>query len=177
MRVIRQSDYRVMAWKNGGGTTTEIHVSRPGTGNFDWRVSIATVNADGPFSIFPGYDRHIMVLDGKGMTLKVGDKGPFHLAPLEPFSFAGDAAVTGLLAHGPVRDFNLMVRRDYGHGTLRVHQCADAYLVGSANAQHLVHIMDGDSILLEAGEVFTFAAGAKLAICEVSPHWRREPAA
>ncbi len=38
-----------MPWKNGGGVTTEICVSPP-SGAFDWRVSIATVNADGPFS-------------------------------------------------------------------------------------------------------------------------------
>jgi uncharacterized protein len=169
MRVIRQSDYRIMPWKNGGGTTTEIHVSPEAASTFDWRVSIATVNSDGPFSVFAGYDRHIMVLDGMGMTLQVGDRGSFDLAPLAPFSFAGDVAATGLLTQGPVRDFNLMVRRDYGSGHLRVHHCVAPYRVGSGTAQLLVHIIDGDSIVLEAGEEFIFAAGSILAICEVSP--------
>jgi uncharacterized protein len=177
MRVIRQSDYRVMPWKNGAGTTTEIHVS-PGAGStFNWRVSIATVNADGPFSIFAGYERHIMVLDGMGMTLQVGDRGSFDLAPLAPFTFAGDVAVTGLLTQGPVRDFNLMVRRDYGHGSLRVHHGVAPYRVASGQSLHLVHIIGGDSIMLVAGEEFAFAAGSILAICEVSPREPREPAA
>ena len=172
MRVIEQSGCRVMPWKNGGGTTTEIHVSPGETNGFDWRVSIASVNADGPFSVFKGYNRHIMVLDGKGMTLDVADRGLFDLAPFQPFSFSGDAKVTGSLTHGAVRDFNLMVRRDFGEGTLRVHQCNGSYAVGGAQGQHLVHQLGANSYFLEAGENFTFPANATLVICEVIPRWR-----
>ncbi len=46
-------------WKNGGGMTADVAASPPGAGmdGFDWRVSIARVEADGPFSVFPGVDR------------------------------------------------------------------------------------------------------------------------
>jgi environmental stress-induced protein Ves len=47
-----------MPWKNGGGETTEIAVFPDGAGlsDFDWRVSMARVDGDGPFSSFPGIE-------------------------------------------------------------------------------------------------------------------------
>jgi len=59
MRIIRAADCLVMPWKNGGGTTTEIAVAPEGASlnDFDWRISMAHVGADGPFSSFPGIDR------------------------------------------------------------------------------------------------------------------------
>ncbi len=51
-------------WKNGGGVTREIVCQPPGAGlaAFDWRVSIATIASDGPFSLFAGIDRVITLL-------------------------------------------------------------------------------------------------------------------
>ena len=59
-------------WKNGGGTTRQVACWPPGAGSddFDWRVSIATIAASGPFSTFPGIDRTIMLLDGPGVHLR-----------------------------------------------------------------------------------------------------------
>jgi uncharacterized protein len=73
MRIIRRQDCRRMPWMNGGGTTTEI-LRRPETGqDFDWRVSVADVTEDGPFSIFPGCIRHITVITGdRAMRLNFG---------------------------------------------------------------------------------------------------------
>jgi environmental stress-induced protein Ves len=127
--------------------------------------------------MFKGYDRYIVVLDGKGMTLDVADRGLFDLAPFQPFSFSGDAKVTGLLKRGAVTDFNLMVHRDFGEGKLRVQVCNEPYGVGGAQSQHLVHQLGADSYVLEAGENFVFPANATLVICEVIPRWRPEPAA
>ncbi len=44
---------------------------RAGAGleTFIWRVSVADVASDGPFSRFPGIDRTIMLLEGAGMRL------------------------------------------------------------------------------------------------------------
>ena len=63
-----------MPWKNGGGVTVEIYTNPPSAA-FDWRVSIATVNAAGPFSTFAGYERHIMTLTGEGMVMDIGGRG------------------------------------------------------------------------------------------------------
>lgn len=120
MRRIHPSEHRVQPWKNGGGTTTEI-LREPASGDsFLYRVSIADVASDGPFSRFEGIDRHIMVLEGKGMRLDCGAHGMLDLKPLEPRFFDGDWTVTGALVDGPVRDFNLMVDRSRMKSSLEV---------------------------------------------------------
>lgn len=120
MRLIRSSEYRVMPWKNGGGTTNEILVE-PGAGDrYRYRVSIADVASDGPFSRFDGYDRHIVLLEGAGMTLDAGANGRIELLPFVPHAFSGDWDVTGRLKDGPVRDFNLIVDRSYATASLDV---------------------------------------------------------
>ncbi len=69
--VLSPADYRRMPWKNGGGHTTEIAAFPAGAGlaSFVWRVSIADVLQDGPFSPFPGIDRTLVLLEGEGMRL------------------------------------------------------------------------------------------------------------
>lgn len=170
-----------MPWKNGGGVTTEIFASPP-SGKFDWRVSIATVNADGPFSIFNGYERHIMTLSGEGMALDIEGRGKFTLEPFRPFSFSGDSQVYGSLLQGAVLDFNLMVRRDFGIGTLRVTECDADDMVGSEKSYCLAYVLQGAckaggyvlepnaSFYLGMGNFFTLPAPLKLAVCEVTPH-------
>ena len=175
MQVIRQSDYRIMPWKNGGGTTTEIYVSPVDSVNFDWRVSIATVNADGPFSLFNGYDRHILTLQGAGMRLDIEAGDSIELGPKEIFSFSGDERVEGFLSDGPVKDFNLIVQRDFGVGTLKIAHCASGCSFGSEHALQLVHILDGDSYLLEIGDFMSFYENQFFVICEIRPRLPHEP--
>ena len=68
-RLFAPDEYRRMPWKNGGGSTDEIATYPRGAGldAFDWRVSIAHVASDGPFSRFPGVERTITLLEGAGM--------------------------------------------------------------------------------------------------------------
>jgi len=99
-------------WKNGGGATWPVDSEPPGAGYaFDWRISLARVTSDGPFSNFPGVDRILTVLEG-AMRLSVAGRTPVRLDPgAAPYSFAGDAdCFADLIA--PVVDLNLMVRRD-----------------------------------------------------------------
>jgi hypothetical protein len=65
-----------MPWRNGGGTTSEIAVEPAPGGRFRHRLSIADVTASGPFSDFAGYDRHILLLAGRGFTLRVDGDAP-----------------------------------------------------------------------------------------------------
>jgi environmental stress-induced protein Ves len=105
-------DYRRMPWRNGGGTTTEIAAQPGGPGGFLWRLSIAEVAASGPFSDFGGYDRHILLLEGRGMVLHFAEAPSRRLdRPLEPFRFDGGWRASCQLVDGPVRDLNLMVAR------------------------------------------------------------------
>jgi uncharacterized protein len=115
------ADYKRTAWKNGGGTTTELAISPKNAtlSDFLWRVSIAEVDADGPFSLFPGCERAIMLIEGAGMTLDAGEYGSSPLLePFQTWSFSGDWPIFGRLVSGPVRDFNLILRRDAVRGSL-----------------------------------------------------------
>ena len=114
MRIIRAADCLVMPWKNGGGTTTEIAVAPEGASlnDFDWRISMAHVGQDGPFSSFPGIDRTLSVLTGAGITLAFGDGERVRLdRSSAPYPFAADRAVDGQLIAGPIDDLNVMSRR------------------------------------------------------------------
>jgi environmental stress-induced protein Ves len=114
MRILRAADYRVMPWKNGGGTTTEVAVSPEGAGldAFDWRVSMARVEQDGPFSSFPGIDRTLSILEGEGIILHVADRIPFGLTKAsEPLPFPADVPTRANLIAGPITDLNVMTRR------------------------------------------------------------------
>ncbi|MBN9454408.1 MAG: HutD family protein [Bosea sp.] len=114
MRIIRAADCKVMPWKNGGGTTTEIAVAPEGAslGDFDWRISMAHVGADGPFSSFPGIDRTLSVLTGNGIRLAFGDGETVALdRATAPFFFAADRAVDGVLVDGAIDDLNVMSQR------------------------------------------------------------------
>ena len=111
MRHLPAAGYRAMPWKNGGGITREVAVF-PETGDFLWRLSLATVAADGPFSAFPGVDRTLTVLEGPGIELAVAGMAPARLGPRAPFAFPGDVAASARLLGGAITDFNVMTRRD-----------------------------------------------------------------
>jgi len=102
-------------WKNGGGVTREIVCQPPGAGmdSFAWRISIAHIARDGPFSAFPGVDRVITLLEGDGVHLRSTDGTVDHRLdqPLHPFAFSGEAPVDATLLEGDCHDFNVMTRR------------------------------------------------------------------
>ncbi|HZI04709.1 MAG TPA: HutD family protein, partial [Archangium sp.] len=123
MRRLGPADYRDMPWKNGGGVTRELlklpHPSDPA--RFLARLSIATVGDSGPFSVFPGVDRTLMILDGAGVALTLrGEREVVLDRRWQPFAFPGEAEIQCRLLGGPVRDFNLMVDRALAQGALAV---------------------------------------------------------
>jgi environmental stress-induced protein Ves len=115
VRILRASDHKRMPWKNGGGETVEIAVSPEDAGlaGFDWRVSMATVATDGPFSIFPGIDRTLAILDGNGMVLDIDGSAPVLLTTAgDPLAFPADIPVAARLRDGAITDLNVMTRRE-----------------------------------------------------------------
>ena len=123
-RILRAAEGRRMPWKNGGGETTELlaHPAGAGLDAFDWRISMARVAADGPFSTFPGIDRTLTVLDGAGLDLAIGEGAPVRLGPASPpLRFPADAPCLGRLVAGPVTDLNVMTRRGrFAHAVTRL---------------------------------------------------------
>ena len=109
-----------MPWRNGGGVTHEL-VRRPDADEFDWRLSVAEVDTDGPFSTFDGHDRIIVLLSGEGMDLRFveSDEVVELRPPLGGHRFAGEVAVDATLPSGPTTDLNLMWRRERFDATVR----------------------------------------------------------
>ncbi len=109
-------DLRAIApqpWRNGAGLTREVAFGGASGADFDWRISVAEVARDAPFSAFPGVDRCIVLLRGAGMRLRSARGSIDHAltTPLAPFHFSGDVALDATLVDGPSSDFNVMTRR------------------------------------------------------------------
>ena len=166
------------AWKNGGGTTREILSWPPDAGldAFDWRVSVATIGASGPFSAFTGVARTIMLLDGDGVQLE--GKGVQHRldVPHEPFAFDGDTPLACTLLGTESRDFNVMARRARGTAEVRVlaaRETLDACTHGVLMAlQGSCELACEDS---SPGEALRFASGQGIWWAGSSPRWRVRP--
>ena len=105
---------RAAPWKNGGGSTMEIAISPhdASLAEFDWRISLATITADGPFSSFPGIDRSLMLLDGDSVQLTLDGTRKVTLSAAQPMLWFPGEAVVSAQVKGPTTDFNVMTRRD-----------------------------------------------------------------
>ncbi len=114
-RILSASGYNRMRWKNGAGWTSEI-LRVPDNDGWQWRLSIAEIESDAPFSAFPGVERELVLRSGNGLRLRFGEDGVGGVHPLLPphdkLRFAGEHAAFGELIDGPTRDFNLMWKRD-----------------------------------------------------------------
>jgi environmental stress-induced protein Ves len=141
--LVRGAELVASPWKNGGGVTREIAVfpAQAGFDTFLWRVSVADVDAPGPFSRFAGIDRTLVLLAGGGMRLAVEHGMSLSLdAPLAVARFAGETAIDAELIDGPTRDFNLMVRRGKAYGSLEIWRGAGS------------HSLDADAVLIMCAE-------------------------
>lgn len=137
-----------MPWRNGGGVTREL-LRRPSAADsddFDWRLSVADVSADGPFSSFDGYDRILVLLSGMGMDLQVDGEVIALRPPLGRHRFAGEATVHAVLPDGPTTDLNLIWRRGACEATVRRFE-APFDLAPQTGATLLAYVVDGAPLL------------------------------
>jgi len=114
----RFADHLVMPWPNGRGTSYEIACDTPGRAGWTWRVAIAPVPEEGPFSHFEGIHRRMIVFEGGTMVLDVGGE-TLRCPPGVVVEFPGDVPTTATLPDGPIVDLNLMTRRGVADGTMR----------------------------------------------------------
>lgn len=112
LQIIRRSSFKSTPWKNGGGVTHEaIRVPESGDA-FRWRVSVAHIDASGPFSEFAGYNRKMVLLRGAGIDLRFADGTHKSLRQAgELVEFDGAVAAHCELVSGPCVDLNLMVSK------------------------------------------------------------------
>lgn len=167
--VIAQTHQLSMRWKNGGGITREIIRAPQGSSleSFDWRISIATVHQGGAFSIFPGIDRSLAILDGQGISLTHAGTVQQLTQRSEIFSFSGDEEVDSELIAGSIIDFNVMTRRAvYRHQVQRLIQTGKTMIASQADLT-LLYLINGHGMLdepqglrpLHAGDAVLLNAG------------------
>ena len=131
-----------MPWRNGRGVTTELFREPAGEGDFDWRISLAGVDEDGAFSLFPGIDRHLVVVDGAGLRLRFDDGGEELAAGwLAPIFWDGGRGSSAELIDGPIRDFGVMTRRGVCDAEVRVRRTTGEARLRGENA--FVHVLSG----------------------------------
>lgn len=106
---IRLQDTPVSPWKNGGGTTQSL-VCWPSPSDWAFRMSVARIDSDGPFSEFKGVDRWFALLSGEGVVLQFPGRRVEVGALGAAIQFSGDVPCQCSLTKGPTVDFNLMVQ-------------------------------------------------------------------
>ncbi|MGI2120512.1 HutD/Ves family protein [Shewanella oncorhynchi] len=142
IQLIRYQDCPSTLWKNGGGSTKQLLISPINAEftEFDYRISIASISSNGPFSSFIGIDRQLVILKGDGVELSInshertkqinglgaGEKISGNtdtteykrLTPTDsPFCFTGETSITSQLLGSDVIDFNVMTKR----GAFKAH--------------------------------------------------------
>jgi environmental stress-induced protein Ves len=131
-------------WRNRGDRCL---ARERGTASFAWRVSIARVDQDAPFSIFEGIDRTIALIDGTGLNLSLPDGRTERLTQTsEPFAFPGEWPIVGRNVAGPTTDLNVMSRRGVFKHALRRRppgRCSFPH-----NATHWLILPTSDTSLL-----------------------------
>lgn len=119
MNCVRLQDCPFVPWRNGGGRTRELLTWPVGATDWQLRVSVAEIEADGPFSALPGVERCFAVLEGAGVRLAL-PQGEVRLTPQDgALCFPGEAAPMCRLIDGPTQDLNLMLRRGTGTASMR----------------------------------------------------------
>jgi len=158
------ASHRREPWKNGVGWTHEV-LRHPATGDWDWRVSVAEVCSDGPFSTFPGCEREIVLVSGLGMDLHFDDGGTHRLEPPHGrLRFSGERPVSARLVEGPTTDFNLIWKRDTVDAQLLHRPIVGPMLFfGESGVTWLLHVLAGQVCTsagrLEAGDAARMAIG------------------
>ena len=144
-----------MPWRNGGGITTEIAKGGKSSdgGGWGWRISIAVVATDGPFSIFGGIDRTLSVIEGNGMDLYHPDGQQIALNLFEVVEFDGGIRLEGKLRDGPIKDFNVMVDRNSFSANLQIHNGkTQVEPIVENNSLVLIHLLSGKESQIECSQ-------------------------
>lgn len=119
LQLVALADCAAQPWRNGGGITHDLLAWPPGEADWQLRVSVATIDRDGPFSRFDGVQRWFTVLSGAGVRLRLPG-GEVHLVPGDPpLAFDGADAPGCTLLAGSTRDLNLMALQGAGRAGMR----------------------------------------------------------
>jgi uncharacterized protein len=171
MQIVRQSQFKAAPWKNGGGITHEA-IRVPERGAFRWRVSIAHIDASGPFSDFAGYARTMVLLRGAGVALKLSDGSRRIMrAAGDLAQFNGALGAECELLNGPCVDLNLMTAHAMGPAQVRVERLRgslpyavrkdESLVVFPIDAPLQIHPNGGNGAILEPWDLAVLGESAE----------------
>jgi uncharacterized protein len=163
---------RRMPWANGGGFTREILRSPIDTSTYDWRLSQADIDSDGPFSIFHGLMRELVLLSG-ALRLTFDETGhDVELTkPCDRIRFAGGSPVNAQLIDGRVRDLNIIwdplrfsvevhsFDLNEEVKTISCHETLLVYIAAGTFDCRDVHLREGDTLRIDGAARDVIIAG------------------
>jgi environmental stress-induced protein Ves len=173
-------NYQRKPWKNGGGESRQVLIYPPNSDldNFGYRITIANVASDGPFSRFEGVDRSLLLLSGDGISLHFKDNiTPIFLNPASKLlQIAGEDEIDCGLIGSEVIDFNVMTRRNFYHHlvtdlivtdthdficttTIAVILLATDANLQVINSNHQYQLRMFDAVLLQSGDKIALKTG------------------
>lgn len=187
LQIVQLAECQPTPWRNGGGITHDLLTWPPdstqagpahGAPAWQLRVSVATIDRNGPFSRFDGIQRCFCVLSGAGVRLQLPG-GTVTLRPGDaPLAFDGAAAPGCELLSGPTQDLNLMAPRSAGRLAMRVATAGSTpggtspgtalRWCGLFTATTLTLLMDGQPHALPANSL-AWADGPSTALWQIAP--------
>ena len=174
MRIIRFHQLQIQPWKNAGGITREIAARRVDE-NIVWRLSLAEVARDGPFSNFANLSRILTVIKGNGMRL-IHAGGTIQARLNEPVQFDGALAIRSELVDGPITDLNVIYNSELFQAEVAIrYESFDQMpsdtvaIIGLAgittiDGRHVLQIGDTAIIKNEAAQVNIAGKSSALAV-------------
>lgn len=154
MIIYSPHDFKTLSWKNGTGTTTEL-LRIPATADltdFDLRISIADVNSDGEFSVFPNHFRWISVLEGQYFLLSHNHADFVRVNQFDIHSFSGSDSTFCKTEGQELKDFNVIALKSLSRN-VRVYFSHAEFII-KPNHEYFVYIADG-SIGLPSGKIIS----------------------
>ncbi len=150
MQVLRNATLPVSRWHNGAGRKADL-----ATGD-GWLVGFAWLDADAPFSLLPGMDRTITLVEGAGFSLDIAGATLVVDRALAPTAFDGGQPTQCRIA-GPCRVMNVMTDRARFRHRVRVVTGAEQTLEPGTAVAALAVLLAG------AGRVVAQGMGIALA--------------
>ena len=180
-RILRANDRDWQPWANGGGVSATLFESPEG-GAPRVRIALATIDRDGPFSDYSGFERTLLHAGGPPLVLVVDGVRHF-LGRGDQIVFDGASPVEAVDVRGPVSALNLMARPGTT-GTIVVRDGTDLDLdldSGAGAGTTLALLLSGaptvagqplaplDAVLLDLGARVRFAGRATVAVVHALP--------
>lgn len=121
------AESRPEPWKNGRGVTRTLLTDTSASGDaadelpsWSWRLSVAELQENGPFSVFEDVDRTLILLSGGALILNRPKGAAVLDRPGAQVSFRGEECIQATITPAPAQALNLMTRRGSVRSTVHV---------------------------------------------------------